>query len=181
MPLTPATNKILNDETFAKMKKVQFSNMDPKRVRFMAKEIIILQRLDHPNVVKHLCIVTSRMLSSLYLVFEYMDHDPARLAATPGIKFTEQHIKYLGGNSTYHYDKSVPDFNALKFEKVKAEITKQYDDRYKMLEDKVKVMEVTYEYGMDSNNLSLVSNLVLPLKLKAPKFEKYDETSCPYS
>ncbi|XP_039041928.1 probable serine/threonine-protein kinase At1g09600 [Hibiscus syriacus] len=75
------------------MKKVRFVNMDPESVRFMAREIIILRRLDHPNVMKLVCIVTSRMSSSLYLVFEYMDHDLAGLAATPGIKFTEQQIK----------------------------------------------------------------------------------------
>ncbi|KAK8677690.1 hypothetical protein V6N13_143215 [Hibiscus sabdariffa] len=75
------------------MKKVRFVNMDPESVRFMAREIIILRRLDHPNVMKLVCIVTSRMSSSLYLVFEYMDHDLSGLSATPGIKFTEQQIK----------------------------------------------------------------------------------------
>ncbi|KAE8684441.1 putative serine/threonine-protein kinase [Hibiscus syriacus] len=75
------------------LKKVRFVNMDPESVRFMAREIIILRRLDHPNVMKLECIVTSRMSSSLYLVFEYMDHDLAGLAATSGIKFTEQQIK----------------------------------------------------------------------------------------
>ncbi|KAB2019112.1 hypothetical protein ES319_D08G275200v1 [Gossypium barbadense] len=76
------------------MKKVRFVNMDPHSVRFMAREIIILRRLDHPNVMKLECIVTSRMSSSLYLVFEYMEHDLAGLAATPGNKFTEPQIKF---------------------------------------------------------------------------------------
>ncbi|KAE8682116.1 Hydroxysteroid 11-beta-dehydrogenase 1-like protein isoform 1 [Hibiscus syriacus] len=80
-------------ESFEKLEKAGFANMDPESVRLMAREIIILQRLDHPNVVKLLCVITSRMSSSLYLVFEYMDHDLARLAATPGIKFTELQIK----------------------------------------------------------------------------------------
>lgn len=75
------------------MKKVRFVNMDPESVRFMAREICILRKLDHPNVMKLEGLVTSRMSGSLYLVFEYMEHDLAGLAATPGIKFTEPQIK----------------------------------------------------------------------------------------
>ncbi|KAK1300948.1 putative serine/threonine-protein kinase [Acorus calamus] len=75
------------------LKKVRFVNMDPESVRFMAREIHILRRLDHPNVVKLEGLVTSRMSGSLYLVFEYMEHDLAGLAATPGIKFTEPQVK----------------------------------------------------------------------------------------
>ncbi|XVF73944.1 hypothetical protein PTKIN_Ptkin13bG0021600 [Pterospermum kingtungense] len=71
------------------MKKVRFVNMDPESVCFMAREIIILRKLDHPNVVKLESLVTSRMSCSLYLIFECMEHDLAGLAATPGIKFTE--------------------------------------------------------------------------------------------
>ncbi|MBA0837351.1 hypothetical protein Goarm_009516 [Gossypium armourianum] len=75
------------------MKKVRFVNVEPESVRFMAREIIILRKLDHPNVMKLECIVTSRLSCSLYLVFEYMDHDLAGLAGNPGIKFKEQQIK----------------------------------------------------------------------------------------
>ncbi|KAF8411919.1 hypothetical protein HHK36_004477 [Tetracentron sinense] len=75
------------------MKKVRFVNMDPESVRFMAREIYILRRLDHPNVMKLDGLVTSRMSCSLYLVFEYMEHDLAGLAATPSIKFTQPQIK----------------------------------------------------------------------------------------
>ncbi|KAF8065687.1 hypothetical protein N665_1164s0003 [Sinapis alba] len=75
------------------MKKVRFVNMDPESVRFMAREILILRKLDHPNVMKLEGLVTSRLSSSLYLVFEYMEHDLAGLAATPGIKFSESQIK----------------------------------------------------------------------------------------
>ncbi|KAJ4967457.1 hypothetical protein NE237_019306 [Protea cynaroides] len=75
------------------MKKVRFVNMDPESVRFMAREIYILRKLDHPNVMKLEGLVTSRMSCSLYLVFEYMEHDLAGLAASPGIKFTEPQIK----------------------------------------------------------------------------------------
>ncbi|MQM16066.1 hypothetical protein Taro_049022 [Colocasia esculenta] len=75
------------------LKKVRFVNMDPESVRFMAREIHILRRLDHPNIVKLEGLVTSKMSCSLYLVFEYMEHDLAGLAATPGIKFTEPQVK----------------------------------------------------------------------------------------
>ncbi|XP_064995654.1 probable serine/threonine-protein kinase At1g54610 isoform X1 [Musa acuminata AAA Group] len=75
------------------LKKVRFDNMEPESVKFMAREILILRRLDHPNVVKLEGLVTSRMSCSLYLVFEYMEHDLAGLAASPTIKFTEPQVK----------------------------------------------------------------------------------------
>ncbi|KAJ4956191.1 hypothetical protein NE237_012974 [Protea cynaroides] len=75
------------------LKKVRFDNLEPESVKFMAREILILRRLDHPNVVKLEGLVTSRMSCSLYLVFEYMDHDLAGLAANQAIKFTEPQVK----------------------------------------------------------------------------------------
>lgn len=75
------------------LKKVRFDNLEPESVRFMAREILILRRLDHPNVVKLEGLVTSRMSCSLYLVFKYMEHDLAGLAASPDIKFTEPQVK----------------------------------------------------------------------------------------
>ncbi|KAI4379033.1 hypothetical protein MLD38_016437 [Melastoma candidum] len=75
------------------LKKVRFDNLESESVRFMAREILILRRLDHPNVVKLEGLVTSRMSCSLYLVFEYMEHDLAGLAATPLIKFSQAQVK----------------------------------------------------------------------------------------
>ncbi|KAL3812795.1 hypothetical protein ACJIZ3_014063 [Penstemon smallii] len=75
------------------LKKVRFDNLKPESVRFMAREILILRRLDHPNVVKLHGLVTSRMSSNLYLVFDYMVHNLAGLASSPGIKFTEPQVK----------------------------------------------------------------------------------------
>ncbi|KAK8671084.1 hypothetical protein V6N13_037692 [Hibiscus sabdariffa] len=75
------------------LKKVRFDNLEPESVKFMAREIKILRRLDHPNVIKLEGLVTSRMSCSLYLVFEYMVHDLAGLAASPAIKFTESQVK----------------------------------------------------------------------------------------
>ncbi|KAK8970183.1 putative serine/threonine-protein kinase [Platanthera guangdongensis] len=75
------------------LKKVRFDSLEPESVRFMAREIHILRRLDHPNVVSLEGLVTSHMSCSLYLVFEYMEHDLAGLACYPGIKFTEPQVK----------------------------------------------------------------------------------------
>ncbi|KAI3930314.1 hypothetical protein MKW92_034916 [Papaver armeniacum] len=76
------------------LKKVRFVNMDPESVRFMAREIHILRKLDHPNIVKLEGLITSRMSSSLYLVFEYMEHDLAGLSSSPGTKFTEPQVRF---------------------------------------------------------------------------------------
>ncbi|KAH7351821.1 hypothetical protein KP509_19G016000 [Ceratopteris richardii] len=75
------------------MKKVRFDNLEEESIRFMAREILVLRRLDHPNVVKLEGLVTSRISCSLYLVFEYMEHDLAGLAACPDIDFTEAQVK----------------------------------------------------------------------------------------
>ncbi|CAN6847595.1 unnamed protein product [Brassica oleracea] len=55
----------------------------------MAREIIVMRKLDHPNVVKLQGLITASLSSSLYLVFEYMDHDLVGLASIPGIKFSQ--------------------------------------------------------------------------------------------
>lgn len=78
---------------------MRFDNLEPESVRFMAREIIILRRLDHPNVIKLEGLVTSRMSCSLYLVFEYMEHDLAGLAASPDIKFSEAQVRVMICNS----------------------------------------------------------------------------------
>ncbi|KAI4321870.1 hypothetical protein MLD38_035201 [Melastoma candidum] len=83
----------LDQKKIVALKKVRFDNLEPESVRFMAREIHILRGLDHPNVIKLEGLVTSRMSCSLYLVFEYMEHDLAGLASHPGLKFTEAQVK----------------------------------------------------------------------------------------
>ncbi|KAI4343570.1 hypothetical protein L6164_010904 [Bauhinia variegata] len=83
---------LLTGKTVA-LKKVRFDSLEPESVKFMAREILVLKRLDHPNVIKIEGLVTSRMSCSLYLVFEYMEHDLAGLAAGQGVKFTEPQVK----------------------------------------------------------------------------------------
>ncbi|KAM7510091.1 hypothetical protein LguiB_008966 [Lonicera macranthoides] len=75
------------------LKKVRFDNFQPDSVRFMAREITILRRLDHPNVMKLEGIITSRLSCSIYFVFEYMEHDLTGLLSCPDIKFTDAQIK----------------------------------------------------------------------------------------
>ncbi|KAF2299376.1 hypothetical protein GH714_031769 [Hevea brasiliensis] len=75
------------------LKKVRFDNFQPESIRFMAREILILRRLDHPNIIKLEGIITSRLSSSIYLVFEYMEHDLAGLSSSPDIKFSDSQVK----------------------------------------------------------------------------------------
>jgi cyclin-dependent kinase 12/13/sacsin len=75
------------------LKKVRIDNMEAESVKFMAREILVLRKLDHPNVIKLEGLVTSRISSSLYLVFEYMEHDLAGLIAGIGVKFSEPQVK----------------------------------------------------------------------------------------
>ncbi|XP_077211491.1 protein IMPAIRED IN BABA-INDUCED STERILITY 1-like [Tasmannia lanceolata] len=75
------------------LKKVRFDNFEPESVRFMAREIQILRRLDHPNVVKLEGLITSRLSCSIYLVLEYMEHDLAGLSSCPDISFSESQVK----------------------------------------------------------------------------------------
>ncbi|KAI4335951.1 hypothetical protein L6164_014544 [Bauhinia variegata] len=75
------------------LKKVRFDNFEPESVRFMAREIMILRRLDHPNIIKLEGLITSKLSCSIYLVFEYMEHDITGLLSCPDIKFSEAQIK----------------------------------------------------------------------------------------
>lgn len=74
------------------LKKVRFDNFEPESVRFMAREIMVLRRLDHPNVIKLEGLITSRLSCSIYLVFEYMEHDISGLLSSPDIKFSEAQV-----------------------------------------------------------------------------------------
>uniref|UniRef100_A0ACD5Y6S3 Uncharacterized protein n=1 Tax=Avena sativa TaxID=4498 RepID=A0ACD5Y6S3_AVESA len=78
------------------LKKVRFDSVEPESVRFMAREIVILRRLQgHPNVVGLHGLITSRSSPSIYLVFEYMEHDLAGLASASAAdnSFSQPQIK----------------------------------------------------------------------------------------
>uniref|UniRef100_A0A7N0T8W5 Protein kinase domain-containing protein n=1 Tax=Kalanchoe fedtschenkoi TaxID=63787 RepID=A0A7N0T8W5_KALFE len=76
------------------LKKVRFDTSEPESVKFMAREIMMLLKLDHPNVIKLEGIVTSRMQYSLYLVFEYMQSDLTKLIFRPTVKLTLPQVKF---------------------------------------------------------------------------------------
>ncbi|KAJ9146092.1 hypothetical protein P3X46_028402 [Hevea brasiliensis] len=75
------------------LKKVRFDTSEPESVKFMAREIMILQKLDHPNVVKLEGIATSRLHYSLYLVFDFMQTDLASIITCPEGRLTEPQVK----------------------------------------------------------------------------------------
>lgn len=75
------------------LKKVRFDTSEPESVKFMAREIMILQKLDHPNVVKLEGLATSRMHYSIYLVFDFMQSDLARIICRPDARLTEPQVK----------------------------------------------------------------------------------------
>ena len=78
------------------LKRVRFDNLDPESVKFMAREILVLRRLDHPNIIKLEGLITSQASRRLYLVFEYMEHDLTGLASRPGNRFSEPQVaKFL--------------------------------------------------------------------------------------
>ncbi|KAK2979901.1 hypothetical protein RJ640_020143 [Escallonia rubra] len=75
------------------LKKVRFETSEPESVKFMAREITILQKLDHPNIVKLEGLATSRMQYSIYLVFDYMQSDLSRIISRPDERLTEPQVK----------------------------------------------------------------------------------------
>ncbi|XP_038886771.1 probable serine/threonine-protein kinase At1g54610 [Benincasa hispida] len=75
------------------LKKVRFDTTEPESVKFMAREIMILLKLDHPNIVKLEGLATSRMQFSLYLVFDFMQTDLARVISHPDVWLTEPQVK----------------------------------------------------------------------------------------
>ncbi|KAL0350046.1 UNVERIFIED_CONTAM: putative serine/threonine-protein kinase [Sesamum radiatum] len=75
------------------LKKVRFDTTEPESVKFMAREIIMLKKLDHPNIIKLEGIATSRMQYSLYLVFDFMQSDLTKVISRPEGKLTEPQVK----------------------------------------------------------------------------------------
>ncbi|XP_074337320.1 putative serine/threonine-protein kinase At1g09600 [Apium graveolens] len=84
----------LENKKIIALKQIKVSDTKPETIRFLAREINILCRLDHPNIIKLEGLVALEISSNFCLVFEYMDHDLAGLASRPGVRFTEpQDIK----------------------------------------------------------------------------------------
>lgn len=83
----------LTNQKIVALKRVRFDNFDAESVKFMAREILVLRRLDHPNVIKLEGLITAHASRSLYLVFEYMEHDLTGLASS--IQFPEPQVVAL--------------------------------------------------------------------------------------
>lgn len=77
------------------LKKVRFDTSEPESIKFMAREITILQKLDHPNIIKLEGLATSRMQYSLYLVFDFMQTDLARVISSLEGRLTEPQVFLL--------------------------------------------------------------------------------------
>ncbi|XVF15019.1 hypothetical protein REPUB_Repub09cG0113400 [Reevesia pubescens] len=75
------------------LKKVRFNTSEPESVKFMAREIMMLQKLNHPNIIRLEGLATSRMQYSLYLVFDFMQSDLTKVISRPGERLTEPQIK----------------------------------------------------------------------------------------
>jgi cyclin-dependent kinase 12/13 len=80
------TNKVVA------LKKVRFDTSEPDSVKFMAREIVMLQKLDHPNIIKLEGLATSRMQYSIYLVFDFMVTDLATIMHRREERLTEPQV-----------------------------------------------------------------------------------------
>ncbi|MED6186423.1 hypothetical protein PIB30_066587 [Stylosanthes scabra] len=85
--------------------------MDNEREGFpitAIREIKILKKLHHENVIKLKEIVTSpngnKYKGGIYMVFEYMDHDLTGLADRPGMRLTVPQIKPVGVDADVQID-----------------------------------------------------------------------------
>ncbi|XP_026448232.1 probable serine/threonine-protein kinase At1g54610 [Papaver somniferum] len=79
------------------LKKVRIDRSDSVSLRSMARQLIIMRRLDnHPNVIKLEGLVVSsknKKYYELHLVFEHTEHDLSELAISGGTKLTETQVK----------------------------------------------------------------------------------------
>lgn len=76
------------------LKRVQFDPFDAEALAFISREVRILTRLRHENIVELRAVVASRKPNALYLIFEYLPHDlQALMGSTRGSAVTEGQIK----------------------------------------------------------------------------------------
>ncbi|VVB12008.1 unnamed protein product [Arabis nemorensis] len=84
---------LLRNKTVA-LKRIRFDLNDSESIKLIAREIIILRKLDHPNVIKlEGLMLIDRDSSSLYMIFEYMEHDLLGLSSLLGANFSEPEVK----------------------------------------------------------------------------------------
>ncbi|EFH44001.1 predicted protein [Arabidopsis lyrata subsp. lyrata] len=84
---------LLRNKTVA-LKRIRFDLNNSESIKCIAREIIILRKLDHPNVIKlEGLMLVDHDSSTLYLIFEYMEHDLLGLSSLLGVQFTEPQVK----------------------------------------------------------------------------------------
>ncbi|CAN8325636.1 unnamed protein product [Cochlearia groenlandica] len=84
---------LVRNKTVA-LKRIRFDLSDSESIKCIAREIIILRKLDHPNVIKlEGLILVDRDSSILYMIFEYMEHDLLGLSSLLGVEFSEPQVK----------------------------------------------------------------------------------------
>ncbi|KAK8671021.1 hypothetical protein V6N13_037632 [Hibiscus sabdariffa] len=91
---------------------------------------------------------------------------------------TSTNVPHHSGTSCeYHPELEVPDLDEIED---KSKVEKKLEERCEKLEEIIRSMQGVNTYGgLDARELSLVSDLEMPPKFKAPDFEKFDGTSCP--
>lgn len=83
---------LLRNKTVA-LKRIRFDLNDSESIRCIAREIIILRKLDHPNIIKlEGLMLVEHDSSILYMIFEYMEHDLLRLSSLLGVEFSEPQV-----------------------------------------------------------------------------------------
>ncbi|KAI6220673.1 hypothetical protein M3Y99_01594900 [Aphelenchoides fujianensis] len=92
-------NRADNPNELVALKKVRLENEREGFPITAVREIKLLRRLSHPNVVKLLDVVTEtvdegakREFTAFFLVFEYVDHDLNGLLESPMVEFTELQV-----------------------------------------------------------------------------------------
>ncbi|KAG7541828.1 Protein kinase-like domain superfamily [Arabidopsis thaliana x Arabidopsis arenosa] len=84
---------LLRNKTVA-LKRIRFDLNNSESIKCIAREIMILRKLDHPNVIKlEGLMLVDHDSSTLYLIFEYMEHDLLGLSSLLGVQFTEPQVK----------------------------------------------------------------------------------------
>ncbi|CAA0396192.1 unnamed protein product [Arabidopsis thaliana] len=84
---------LLRNKTVA-LKRIRFDINNSESIKCIAREIIILRKLDHPNVIKlEGLMLVDHDSSTLYLIFEYMEHDLLGLSSLLGVHFSEPQVK----------------------------------------------------------------------------------------
>ncbi|WZY69268.1 hypothetical protein YC2023_001508 [Brassica napus] len=81
--------KDLHRNKIVALKRIRFDLNDSESIKCIAREITILRKLDHPNVIKlEGLMLVEHDSSILYMIFEYMEHDLLGLSSLLGVEFS---------------------------------------------------------------------------------------------